>query len=113
MRRVKNARLVRAPLSTVASLARRNRVETNMVTDTRKTTENPPARKLNKGTRRDQLARLLGRKSGAFIAQIQKAFGWQPHTARAAISTLRKSGALVERAITEKGSVYRIAARQD
>ena len=45
-----------------------------------------------KPTRREQLTKLLNRKSGASITQIQKAFGWQPHTARAAISTLRKEG---------------------
>lgn len=60
--------------------------------------------------RRDQLAKLLNRNSGASIAQIQKAFGWQPHTARAAISTMRKAGTVIERTETDKGSVYRIAS---
>ena len=60
-------------------------------------------------TRQEQLARLLNRKSGASIAQIQKAFGWQPHTARAALSTLRKAGTVIERSDTDKGAVYRIA----
>ena len=59
-------------------------------------------------TRHEQLRRLLTRKSGASIAQIQKAFDWQPHTARAAISTLRKTGSRIDRIATEKGSVYRI-----
>ncbi len=61
-----------------------------------------------KPTRQQQLTKLLGRKSGATIAQLQKAFGWQPHTARAAISTLRKAGFPVERADADKGPVYRI-----
>ena len=60
--------------------------------------------------RQQQLAKLLGRKSGATIAQMQRAFGWQPHTARAAISGLRKTGVLIERAETDKGSVYRTIA---
>lgn len=60
-----------------------------------------------KPTRRDQLAKLPNRKSGALIAQIRKAFGWQPHTARAAISTLRKGGTLIERTDTDRGAVYR------
>lgn len=60
-----------------------------------------------KPTRREQLIKLLNRKSGASITQIQKAFGWQPHTARAAISTLRKEGTPVERTDTDKGAVYR------
>ena len=58
--------------------------------------------------RQEQLAKLLSRKSGATIAQLQKAFGWKQHTARAAISMLRKAGFAVERADTEKGAVYRV-----
>ena len=64
--------------------------------------------KLSKSTRDDQLRKLLLRKTGASIAQIQKSFGWQPHTARAAISRLRKSGSVVDREDGDKGSVYRI-----
>lgn len=63
-----------------------------------------------KPTRREQLTKLLNRKSGASIAQIQKAFGWQPHTARAAISTPRREGTLVERTDTDKRAVYRAVA---
>lgn len=59
-------------------------------------------------TRQAQLRKLLTRKSGATITQIQKTFGWQPHTARAAISALRKGGCAIDRADSDKGSVYRI-----
>ena len=62
-------------------------------------------------TRQEQLNKLLTRKSGATIAQIQNAFGWQPHTARAAISGQRKAGSIIERRDTDKGSVYRIVMR--
>ena len=61
-------------------------------------------------TRMAQLSKLLSRKSGVSIVQIQKAFGWQPHTARAALSTLRKAGTAIERSDTDKGSVYRIVS---
>jgi Fic family protein len=61
-----------------------------------------------KATRAAQLRRMLSRKGGATIAQVQEAFSWQPHTARAAISSLRKAGAMIERKGTSKGSVYRI-----
>ncbi|MGX9350983.1 DUF3489 domain-containing protein [Shimia sp. W99] len=74
-----------------------------------KTTGTKPAQ--TSLTRQQQLVKLLGRKSGATIAQLQKAFGWQPHTARAAISTLRKAGVLVERADTDKGAVYRLVGK--
>ena len=84
-----------------------------MTTETYQTAANTPVDKRNKRTRREQLAKLLGRKSGASLAQIQRCFGWQPHTARAAISTLKKSGAPVERTMTDKGSVYSIPAQQE
>ncbi len=61
-----------------------------------------------KQTRETQLRKLLARKSGATLAQIRNALGWQPHTARAAISRLRKAGAEIERRDSDKGSVYRI-----
>lgn len=60
-------------------------------------------------TRQQELTKLLNRRSGASIAQIQKAFGWQAHSARAAISTLRKTGTVIQRSDTDKGTVYRIA----
>lgn len=62
-------------------------------------------------TRHEQLRRLLTRKSGASITQIQKAFDWQPQTARAAISAQRKAGREIARSQTDKGSVYRIVER--
>ncbi len=71
-----------------------------------KTSPSKPAR--NNLTRQQQLQKLLSRKSGATIAQIQKAFGWQPHSARAAISMMRKAGHTVERSGSDKGTVYRI-----
>ena len=65
-----------------------------------------------KTSRRQQLHKMLYRKSGVTIAQLQTAFGWQPHTARAAISTLRKAGHGIERSKAAPGSIYRIV-RED
>ncbi|MCL6286139.1 DUF3489 domain-containing protein, partial [Ruegeria sp. 2012CJ41-6] len=62
----------------------------------------------NKLTRQQQLQKLLSRKAGATIAQMQNTFGWQPHSARAAISMMRKAGHTVERSGSDKGTVYRI-----
>lgn len=59
-------------------------------------------------TRSAQLHKLLTRKSGVTVSQLQKAFGWQPHTARAAISAQRKAGYEIERSDSDKGSVYRV-----
>ena len=61
-----------------------------------------------KATGSVQLHKLLARKSGVTLAQLQKTFGWQPHTARAAISVRRKAGYQIERSDSEKGSVYRV-----
>ncbi len=71
-----------------------------------------PKRAAAKQTRQKQLRKMLTRKSGVTIAQLQKTFGWQPHTARAAISAQRKAGCVVDRAETDKGSVYRIVEPQ-
>lgn len=71
-----------------------------------RTAPRPPRKE--RATRKAQLHRILSRKSGATIEQIQKAFGWQPHTARAAISAQRKAGSVIVRSESDKGSVYRI-----
>ena len=73
--------------------------------------ENKPARPKpagSKATRSVQLHKLLARKSGVTLTQLQKTFGWQPHTARAAISAQRKAGYQIERSDSDKGSVYRV-----
>ncbi|WP_294623451.1 DUF3489 domain-containing protein [uncultured Roseovarius sp.] len=71
-----------------------------------------PKTAAGKKPRQAQLNKLLSRKSGVTIAQLQKTFGWQPHTARAAISSQRKAGCVVARTETDKGSVYRIIEGQ-
>nr|WP_093163057.1 DUF3489 domain-containing protein [Aliiruegeria lutimaris] len=56
---------------------------------------------------------MLARPQGASLEAICKATGWQPHSARAILSGLRKAGYTVERQAAEKqgaGSVYRITA---
>ena len=74
----------------------------------RRVSSPPPAKA--KPTRQDQLRKLLRRKSGATLPQIKKAFGWQAHSARAAISRLNTSGETVERTSSAKGPVYHIAS---
>ena len=48
-----------------------------------------PKKKL---TKKDQLIRMLRTKSGADVATLSARLGWQPHTTRAAMTGLRKSG---------------------
>lgn len=54
------------------------------------------------------MRKRLKRKSGATVAELQEAFGWQPHSVRAAISGLRKEGDTVERFQSSRGSAYRL-----
>ena len=59
------------------------------------------------------LRKLLSRKSGADLAALQSATGWQPHSVRAALSGLRKAGYRIDRAVPVKqnnGPVYRITS---
>ena len=65
----------------------------------------------------DTIRRLLTQKSGADIAQLQDATGWQSHSVRAAISRLRKVGYTIDRlppkADGARGGAYRISAAPD
>ena len=49
------------------------------------------------GTKTAKLRAMLKRPSGASIEAICKATGWQAHSARAALSGLRKAGCELER----------------
>ena len=63
-------------------------------------------------SKKDRLIGMLSRDAGTTIAEISAALDWQPHTTRAAITGLRKSGHKVETAKPEDGSsglIYRIA----
>ena len=60
-------------------------------------------------TKIGKVVKLLKRKNGATIEQIVDATGWQSHTARAALTGLKK-GHTIEREATERGSRYRITA---
>ena len=54
----------------------------------------------------------MRREQGATMDELTAATDWLPHTTRAALSGLRKSGIAVERTRAERGaaSTYRIAA---
>jgi hypothetical protein len=61
------------------------------------------------GSKLAEVMALLGRKQGVAIEELTLATGWLPHTARAALTGLRKRGYAIERSRSEQGgSVYRI-----
>lgn len=52
---------------------------------------------------------LLRRKQGALLIDIVDATGWQPHTARAALTGLKKKGHAIESGRTDKQTTYFLA----
>ena len=58
-------------------------------------------------TKKDQLIRLLSRKSGANVVAISEALGWQVHTTRAALTGLRKAGFDLSKEQSAKGGPAR------
>lgn len=59
-------------------------------------------------TKSDDLRKLLLRRNGASVAQVQQRLGWQPHTVRAAISRLRSSGLPIDLDRSGKVARYRV-----
>ena len=59
-------------------------------------------------TKIDSVRKLLSRPSGASIAQLQKATGWQPHSVRAALTRVRQKGHAIERRSESGSARYRI-----
>ena len=67
-------------------------------------------------TRTARLRRMLAAPEGASLAAICSTMGWQPHSARAALSGLRKAGDRIERGRpTEPGGspIYRLVAEEE
>lgn len=69
-----------------------------------KTTSAPP-----RETKIAQVVRLLQRAEGTNLDQIVKTTGWLPHTARAALTGLKKKGHVIVREKTSEVAIYRIA----
>lgn len=59
-------------------------------------------------SKKARLEALLRRPKGATMPQLERSLGWQPHTVRAAVSRLRKSGAEVVLEQSGKTPAYRI-----
>ena len=70
------------------------------------TASSPPI----KLTKRDQLAGLLVRDEGATLDQMIAATGWLPHTTRAALTGLRKSGYAIDSDKVDGLRTYRAVA---
>jgi len=64
-------------------------------------------------TKKARLIQMLSRKAGADVATISEQFGWLPHSTRAALTGLRKSGYELssEKQGNGKPSRYRITGK--
>ena len=63
------------------------------------------------GSKQALIVDLLSRPEGASLDDLVAATGWLPHTARAALTGLRRRGFTIERGPAHDGrSVYRVAA---
>lgn len=71
----------------------------------------PKQRPTVRSTKTELIRRALSRKSGACLADLCVATGWQAHSVRAALSRFRKGGYMIERSAPKKksgGPVYKI-----
>ena len=59
----------------------------------------------------DQVLALLGGEHGATLTEITELTGWLPHTARAALTGLRKKGHAITRDKRGEVTCYRIAGQ--
>ena len=74
------------------------------------TTSTKPVRKTKAAT----VGRMLRRDKGATLAEIEKATGWKPHSCRAFLSGLRKTGATVAKEGRPDGKIaYRVTAEAE
>lgn len=71
-------------------------------------TETPISSAPKPKTKAALLREMLDAPAGATVPSIMAATGWQPHTVRAALSGLRKSGCVLDRRIGAEGKVYAI-----
>lgn len=69
-----------------------------------------PARKTKAAT----VNRMLRREKGATLTEIEKATGWKPHSCRAFLSGVRKTGATVAKEERPDGkTAYRVTAEAE
>lgn len=79
---------------------------------TNKTKTSAEIKHPNKGTRSAQLVAMLERKQGATLADIVEATTWKPHTARAALTGIKKRGYHIASEKPEGGTrTYHIASK--
>lgn len=70
----------------------------------------PAAKRCKKSSKSEAIVKMLTRGRGATLTEVTVATGWQPHSARAFLSGLRKRGLLLVREERKNGDqAYHIA----
>ena len=89
----------------VENAAEESRVDQDLVRASEPSWRPPRA-----GSKLDRILGMLSTDKGATLAELTRATGWLPHTARAALTGLRKRGCEVRlvRGDRETGAVYRV-----
>ena len=70
-----------------------------------------PGAAISNAPRETKIGKVISphkREQGATLDQIVTTTGWQPHTARAAMTGLKKKGHTIERTAVDGVSLYRI-----
>lgn len=67
----------------------------------------PPSVRPEKNTKIALVRTLLGRDEGATLAELVEATGWLPHTARAALTGLKKKGTVLDKFKRDDATCYR------
>jgi threonine dehydrogenase-like Zn-dependent dehydrogenase len=70
----------------------------------------PPPVNAPRQTKAELVLGMLRREEAATIAELIEATGWLPHTTRAALTSLRKKGHVVEKCKRDAATCYRVAA---
>ncbi len=79
------------------------------VTDASLIPNEPQVRRAKAATKADQVTKILLRARGATLSAIVTETGWQPHSARAFLSGLRKRGTVLVKEERKTGETsYRI-----
>lgn len=68
-----------------------------------------PAREARSGSKIARVLALLRRPEGATLAELVEATGWLPHTTRAALTGLKKTGHVIEKTKRDDTTCYHIA----
>ena len=97
-------------MTTTSKTSRRMARQASNVENTGSAAPTAPDVRVKRTTKQDLVLKLLQRDGGAPLAAIIEATDWLPHTARAALTGLRKKGHAIVRTKVEDETRYSMTA---